>query len=161
VSIPPYGTKIIEALNTGGVTEGWATFSPPTGVTGYGILRQSVSGRADQEAVVPFSDTTVTTSTLIWDDTVFTTSVAIINPSAVNTTVTVTVHNDQGQTIGTASIPLSAGSHTATILRDVPGLSSMSGNRGYATFTVSSGNLAVLGLRFGNAAFTSIPTSDK
>jgi hypothetical protein len=161
VSLPPYGTKIIEALNTGAVTEGWATFSPPTGVTGYGVLRQSVAGRVDQEAVVPFSDSTVTTSTLVWDDTVFTTAVAIVNPSAVNTTVTVTVHNDQGQIIGTASIPLNAGNHTATILRDVSGLSSMSGHRGYATFTVSSGNVAVLGLRFADAAFTSIPTLDK
>jgi len=161
VSIPPYGTKIIEALNSGAVTEGWATFSPPTGVTGYGVLRQSVSGRDDQEAVVPFSDSTVTSSTLVWDDTVFTTAVAIVNPSAVNTTVTVTVHNDQGQIIGTASIPLNAGDHTATILRNVGGLSAMSGHRGYATFTVSSGNVAVLGLRFADAAFTSIPTLDK
>jgi hypothetical protein len=160
VSIPPYGTKIVEAPNAGAVTEGWATFTPPTGVTGYGVLRQSVTGRADQEAVVPFSDSTVTTSGLIWDDTAFTTAVAIINPSAVDTTVAVTVYNDQGVNIGTASIPLSAGNHTATILRDVSGLSSMNGNRGYATFTVSSGNVAVLGLRFGNAAFTSIPTSD-
>ena len=161
VSIPPYGTKIVEALNAGGVTEGWATFSPPTGVIGYGVLRQSVPGRADQEAVVPFSDTTATSSTLVWDDTVFTTAVAIVTPSAVNTTVTVTVYNDQGQTIGSASIPLNAGNHMATILRNVSGLSSMVGKRGYATFTVSSGNVAVLGLRFGGAAFTSIPTSDK
>jgi hypothetical protein len=161
VSIPPYGTKIVEALNAGGVTEGWATFSPPTGVIGYGVLRQSVPGRADQEAVVPFSGATVTSSALIWDDTAFTTAVAIVNPSAVNTTVTVTVYNDQGQTIGTASIPLNAGNHMATILRNVSGLSSMVGKRGYATFTVSSGNVAVLGLRFGGAAFTSIPTSDK
>src|ERR1017187_3269952 len=161
VSIPPYGTKIIEALNSGAVTEGWATFSPPTGVTGYGVLRQSVSGRDDQEAVVPFSDSTVTSSTLVWDDTAFTTAAAIVNPTAVHTTGTETVHNDQGQIIGTASIPLNAGNHTATILRGVAGLSSMSGHRGYATFTVSSGNVAVLGLRFADAAFTSIPTSDK
>jgi hypothetical protein len=165
VSIPPYGTTIIEAPNTGAVTEGWATFSPPTGVTGYGVLRQSISGRADQEAVVPFSDATVTSSTLIWDDTAFTTSVAIVNPSPVNTTVAVTVHDDQGRTIGTAYIPLSAGNHTATILRNVVIFSnsaySMTGHRGYATFTVNSGNVAVLGLRFGDVAFTSIPTSDK
>jgi hypothetical protein len=35
------------------------------------------------------------------------------------------------------------------------------GKRGSAQFTVAIGNVAVLGLRFNNAAFTSIPTADQ
>jgi len=37
----------------------------------------------------------------------------------------------------------------------------MIGNRGSAEFTVTSGNVAVLGLRFIGSAFTSIPTADR
>ena len=40
-----------------------------------------------------------------------------------------------------------------------PGLSGISGNRGSARFNVSTGAVAVRGLRFGGSAFTSIPTS--
>jgi hypothetical protein len=35
------------------------------------------------------------------------------------------------------------------------------GKRGSAQFTVAAGNVAVLGLRFNNAAFTSISTAGK
>jgi hypothetical protein len=34
------------------------------------------------------------------------------------------------------------------------------GTKGTAQFTVTSGNIAVLGLRFNVAAFTSIPTTN-
>ena len=37
--------------------------------------------------------------------------------------------------------------------------SAMAGQRGYATFTVTSGSVAVLGLRFNGSAFTSIPAN--
>jgi len=46
-------------------------------------------------------------------------------------------------------------------LRDLPGLGIIVGNRGSAEFTVTSGNVAVLGLRFRGSSFTSIPTLDK
>jgi hypothetical protein len=41
VTIPAYGTKIVEATNVGSLNQGYATFSLPAGVTGYGIFRQS------------------------------------------------------------------------------------------------------------------------
>jgi hypothetical protein len=56
---------------------------------------------------------------------------------------------------------LAAKSKTAIALRDLPGLGAMAGKRGSADFTVAFGNVAVLGLRFGGAAFTSIPTADR
>src|SRR5262249_42645356 len=48
---------------------------------------------------------------------------------------------------------------SATFLRDLPGLGGMVGKKGLAQFSVTSGNVAVLGLRFKDSAFTSIPSS--
>ena len=49
----------------------------------------------------------------------------------------------------------------AVALRALPGLGAMAGKRGSADFTVTFGNVAVLGLRFSAIAFTSIPTADR
>jgi hypothetical protein len=134
----------------------------PGGVVGYGIFRQSTPSRGDQEAVVPLSGISSRTSTLIWDDTNFVTAVAIVNTSSLDTVVTIIVRDIQGVTIGTATVPLAAKRKVAIALRDLPGLGAMAGRRGSADFTVNNfGNVAVLGLRFGGAAFTSIPTSDR
>jgi hypothetical protein len=161
LSLNPGATALIEAPNVGPLTQGYVSVALPGGVVGYGVFRQSASGRFDQEAVVPLSSTSSTTSTLIWDDTSYTTSVAIVNPSSLATTVTIVVRDSLGGTIGTTAVPLAANSKFASPLRDLPGLGAMTGNRGAADFTVSTGNIAVLGLRFAGSAFTSIPTADR
>jgi len=162
VSLMPGGTAIVEAPNTGSLSEGYVSASLPAGVSGYGIFRQTVPGRPDQEAVVPLSGTSTTTSTLIWDDSNFiTTSIAVVNLGAVRSTLTVTVRDPLGNILGTSQVAILAKSKLTVELRTLPGLAAMAGNRGSADFTLSSGNLAVLGLRFGNSAFTSIPTSDR
>jgi len=161
VNLAARGTAIIEAPNVGPLNQGYVSLSLPGGVTGYGVFRQSVPGSGDQEAVVPLSGASSTTSTLIWDDTNFTTAVAIVNPSSLNTMVTIVVRDESGATIGTSALSLAAKSKTAAALRDLPGLGAMAGKRGSADFTVAFGNVAVLGLRFSGAAFTSIPTADR
>ncbi len=161
VNLAGNGSAILEALDTGALTQGYITVSLPSDVIAYGVFRQSVPGRDDQEAVVPLSKLTDTSNTMIWDDTSHTTAVAIVNPSAAAVTVSVTVRDGSGNVIGTASIPLAAGAKTTSIMRDLPGLSGMAGKMGSAQFTVNSGNVAVLGLRFGGSAFTSIPTAEQ
>jgi hypothetical protein len=161
VSLAPRGTAIIEALNSGALSQGYVAVTLPGGVTGYGVFRQSVPGIPDQEAVVPLAGASTTTSTLIWDDTNFTTAVAIVNLSSVANTVSIVVRDSTGATIGTSSVSLAAKSKSAVALRDLPGLAGIAGHRGSADFSVGLGNLAVLGLRFGGAAFTSIPTTDR
>jgi hypothetical protein len=128
-------------------------------VYGYGVFRQSVAGRPDQEAVVPFSDASAISSTLTWDESNFVTAVAIVNPSSTAETVAVTLWDENGNAIGTSSIALAPATKTEAALRTLPGLSGMVGNRGSARFTASAGSVAVLGLRFDGSAFTSIPTS--
>ena len=161
VNIPGRGTVIIEALNSGALNQGYVSVALPGGVVGYGVFRQSVSGFPDQEAVVPLTSTSSTTSTLLWDDTNFVTGVAIVNPSSISTSVSIVVRDANGNTIGTANVALNAKSKTAIALRDLPGLAAMRGTRGSADFTVAFGNVSVLGLRFNGTAFTSIPTTER
>ena len=160
VNLAARGTAILEAPNTGSLLEGYASFALPAGVYGYGVFRQSVAGRPDQEAVVPFSDAGATSNTLTWDETSFVTAVAIVNPSSTAATVAINLWDDNGNAIGTSMVALAAGGKTESTLRTLPGLSGMVGQRGFAQFTATGGSVAVLGLRFDGAAFTSIPTAD-
>jgi hypothetical protein len=133
----------------------------PDSVTGYGVFRQVVEGRGEQEAVVPFSSATATRSTLIFDDSGFTTSVAVVNPGTSSGSIAIVARDSFGTQIGTSSVALPAGGKTAFVLRNAPGLASLANQRGTVEFTATSGNIAVLGLRFGGQAFTSIPTTDR
>jgi hypothetical protein len=155
------GTALIEAPNVGSLVQGYVTAVLPTGVAGYGVFRQSVAGVPDQEAVVPLSGNTATTSTLLFDDTKYITGVAVVNLASVNNAITATARDNQGNTLGTSTIPLAPNAKTALVLRNIPGLASVAGAIGSVDFTATIGNVAALGLRFNGSAFTSIPTSDR
>jgi hypothetical protein len=162
ITLAPQGTAVIEAPNTGSFTQGYALFTLPVGVTGYGVFRQSVPGKPDQEALVGVKSANGTSNTLTFDDTNgLTTSVAMVNPSTVAATVTITATDVNGTMIGTATQSLQPGTKFAGALRGFLGLAGIAGQRGSALFTVSSGNVSVLGLRFGSTAFTSIPTVEQ
>jgi P pilus assembly chaperone PapD len=159
VKLAAYGTAVVEAPNVGSLIQGYAAFTLPGGVFGYGVFRDSVAGQSDQEAVVPLSDAGASSNTLTWDETNLTTAVAIVNPSPTAANVGVTLWDENGNTIGTSSVALPPNGKTAAALRNLPGLSGMLGKRGSAQFKVSTGSVDVLGLRFGPSAFTSIPTT--
>jgi hypothetical protein len=161
VSLAARGTTVIQAPNVGSLVQGYVSVALPYGVTAYGVFRQSVPGQQDQEAVVPLSGTTATTSTLLFDDTNYTTGVAVVNLASVSTTISVTAYSNQGNVIGTSNIPLAANAKTAVVLRDLPGLAPLAGSLGSVDFAAPIGTLAALGLRFNGLAFTSIPTSDR
>ena len=162
VNLAERGSAVIEAPNSGSLVQGYATAALPTGVTGYGVFRYTAPGSAaGQEAVVPLSGVTATTSTMIFDETSYTTGVAVVGLGSSAVTVSVTAHNQQGNTLGTGSIQLAANGKTAVLLRDIPGLSGVVGKLGSVDFSVSSGNVAVLGIRTDGLAFTSIPTSNR
>jgi hypothetical protein len=161
VTLAPQASTIIEAQNVGDLTQGYATFSLPAGVTGYGVFRQSAEGRFDQEALVNFKSATGTATSLTWDDTSSVTTFALANPSSVSTTATITVWDSTGALVGTATVPLAAGAKVASAMYLLPGLGGMAGLRGSALITVPTGNVAVLGLRFRGSAFTSVPTTQE
>ena len=161
VSVPAQGTAIIEAPNSGSLQQGWARVDVPAGMVGYGIFRYtlSVPGQPTQlsEGEIPFANTSSTVSSLIFDDTAYVTAVAFANPSSVAASINITALNAAGQTIGTATQPLGAGARTAVVLRNFPGLAAVAGQRGTVQFTATTGAVSVLGLRFNNLTFTSIP----
>lgn len=157
VTIFAYGTAVIEAPNTGHLVQGYATFSLPAGVGGYGVFRITGDGAPDQEAVVPFSSSSSTSSTLTFDETATSTAVAIVNPSSVAATVAITVLDTDGSTIATSSLTLPVLNHTTAMLASLPGLAGIAGHRGSAQFSASTGSVAVLGLRAKGSAITSIP----
>jgi len=128
---------------------------------GYGVFRQTISGLPDQEAVVPLSSASSTTSTLIWDDTAFATGVAVVNVSSAAITVSITVRDTTGTSLGNATVSLPAKGKKAFFLRELAGVGPIAGKRGSADFTAPIGNIAVLGLRFNGSAITSIPTADR
>jgi hypothetical protein len=163
ITLAPNGTAVIEAQNAGStINQGYASVTLPAGVSGYGVFRQIVAGKPDQEALVGLKNANTTSSTLSWDDTSpLSTSIAIVNPSTVAATVTITVWDTNGNVIGTSSQGLQPGTKIANSMHAFLGLSGMTGQRGSAQFSVTSGNVAVLGLRFGNTAFTSIPVIEQ
>jgi Concanavalin A-like lectin/glucanases superfamily len=164
VTLAPGASAVIEAPNQGDLVQGYVSLVLPVGVNAYGVFRQSVPGVADQEAVVPLSPAGTRLQGLLFDETNFITGVAIVNPSSVDTTVTINVLDDTGAMLGSASVMLAAGAKTEGALRSFAGLEGIAGKRGTAIFTTPpqttmtpTGNVAVLGLRFNGLAFTSIP----
>ncbi len=162
VNLAARGTAIIEVPNTGNLAEGYVTAQLPSGVTGYGVFRFTPQGApVGQEAVVPLSGVTATTSTMIFDETSYTTGVAVVGVGSAAVTVNVTAYGTGGNTIGTGSIQLAANGKTAVLLKDIPGLGGVAGQRGSVDFSVSGANVAALGIRYNGQAFTSIPTSNR
>ena len=160
VTLAPGGSTVLEAPNVGTLNQGYVSVLLPVGVTGYGVFRQSIPGIADQEAVVPLAYPNVTTLTMVYDEINSTTAVAIVNATNAPTSITITVEDVNGNVIGTTAAPLvlQPGTKTEALLRTIPGLSGMAGNRGIAKFTLPSGGAVVLGLRAKGVALTSIPT---
>jgi hypothetical protein len=154
-------SALLEAPNQGSLTEGWVSLSLPGGVAGYAVLRQSMPGIPDQETVVPLSGASSTSSVLPFDDTNYTTEVAVANTSSLPVTVAVSALDNTGAIIGTTTIALTPFAKTEQALSSLQGLSGVTGNRGSAYLTVTSGSIAALGLRLNGAAFASIPTTDK
>jgi len=161
ITLGPNDTTIVEALNSGSLSQGYASVSLPVGVDAYAVFRQSVAGKADQEAVVTFKTANSTAESLIWDDTSLTTSVAMVNPSTATANVTITVLDPNGNLIGSTTQTLAPGNKTEGVLRGFLGLSGMAGQRGSALFTVATGNVSVLGIRFGATALTTIPVTQQ
>jgi hypothetical protein len=159
VSLGAQATTIIEAPNSGALTEGYVSMALPPGVKAYGVFRQSVPGVPDQEAVAPLASALSTTVSLTYDETSYITGVAIVNPSPVANTVTITVLDDTGAMVGSTTVNLPANGKAEAALRSYPPLAGIVGKRGTAIFTASAGNVAVLGLRFNGHAFTSIPAT--
>jgi hypothetical protein len=161
VNLNSRSTVILEAPNSDNLVQGWGAAFQPPGVVGYAVFRQSVQGRADQEAIVSLVPESDGIADLIYDDRAYTTAFTLANPGKNQNTIKVTVYGADGSQIGFSQVMVGPASKTAAILRSLPGLAGIAGSRGRATFSSDSGPFSVLGLRFGAEAFTSIPVNQR
>jgi hypothetical protein len=152
-------TAIIEAPNSGQLSQGYVSLALPPGVQAYGVFRQTVPGFPDQEAVAPLASGLTTTAKLTYDETQYITGVTIVNLGPASNAIAVTAVDNTGTVVGTTTLNLPANGKTEAVLSAISGLSGVAGKRGTVTFTASGGNVAALGLRFNGKAFTSIPTT--
>ena len=142
VNLAPRGTAIVEAPNSGSLSQGYVSVALPGGVTGYGVFRQSLQGLPDQEAVVPLSGTTATTSTLIFDDSNGKeTAVAVVNLSSFDTVVTAVARDNQGNNLEAARLPFQPGRRKPWLSEPSRVCRGVVGNMGSVDLTVNSGNL--------------------
>ena len=156
VSLDPAGSIQFETVGAAfDLTQGWALLSQSTNDTvgGMAIFRQSVSGRADQEAVVPIVSQYDNHFVLLFDNTNFVTAIAIANPTTQAVVIPVNIRNQFGEIIDQRTVRLGSYGHTAFALPDTWG--STSGRRGAIEFLTSGFGVGALGLRFNGAAFTS------
>lgn len=158
LTIAAGGTAVVDSPKSGAYTSGWAEISLPAGVAGYGVFRQVVAGRFPQEAVVPLSEDSKIAYNLTFDDTTgLTTSFAVANPGDTPINIQLVARGIGGDQLGAAQLTLGARTKQASRLIDVPGLAAVAGKRGSLEVRITAGKLSVMGLRFGEEAFTSIP----
>lgn len=156
VSLGPRATRVVSIPSTGSLTEGSIAIEAPDTVIGYGIFRQEKEGLNAQEGVVPFSSTTSTAATIVFDETDFVTAVAVLNPGSSPVVVTVRARDASGAEIGTFSLNLKPKHREAFEVRNRPEMTLIQGKRGVLEFSSTGGPVSVLGLRFNVLAFTSI-----
>jgi len=161
ITLAAGASTVIEAPNVGQLQQGYVSVTLPVGVTGYGVFRQSIPGKPDQEAVVPLSPTNTSNIPMVYDDTKYITGVAIANPTGSPATVTITVTDNTGTVIATSSGVLPPFTKIEGLLRSLPApftsLSQIAGTQGTVRFTTTTGAVVVLGLRANGTALTSIP----
>ncbi|MDW8224284.1 MAG: hypothetical protein RMJ82_15185 [Gemmatales bacterium] len=159
VSLPPGATIRLPPMAGTSLVQGWAEANLPSGVIGHAVFRQSVYGRADQEAVVPLTRSDARTAEFAFDEVGLSTTMAVLNPSQTPAVVAVTSYGENGAILGTSQLYLPPLSKRAMITREMTGQSGIGGKRGRIRLVIQNGALSVLGFRFGGEAFTSIPIS--
>ena len=121
-------------------------------MSGFAIFQN-----AGQEAVVPIETGAASSITLVFDNTNgLATGVALASSSGVQVAVPVTLFDETGATLGTASINLLANGHTSFLLTDqFPAATNI---RGSVEFGSIGGQIGALGIRATAAGtYTSIP----
>jgi hypothetical protein len=83
----------------------------------------------------------------------------VVSPKDEHAIGTIEFYDTGGALIGTLQLHIDPRAREAYVLRNQPGLAGMTGKRGLARMTLTSGAAAALGLRFVSEAFTSIPVS--
>jgi hypothetical protein len=157
VLLAPGASTALLAPDRGALVQGWVETGLPSGVGGHAVFRQSVAGRADQEAVVPLAPETSQHAHFVFDEEKTTTGIAFVNPSSQAASVTITVYNPDNAVLGTTRLQLGSKSKMVAVLKNLPDMTGVAGQYGRVAIESASGAISVLGLRFAGEAFTTIP----
>jgi hypothetical protein len=151
VTIPAKGLGSILTSGDGGLTQGSVGVDLPDGVTGFNLLKLATQNQPDQELVVPISKTNEQQKVvLVFDDTVINTQLAVHNPGTAEATITMTVRDDKGATVGTSELKLAAGRRAVVVLKDR--VADAAGKRGTVELSTGSGAVSATTIRFGGTA---------
>lgn len=151
VTISSRGLGVVALGADGSLTQGSASFDLPDGVTGSSLMKLSTQNAPDQELMVPIAKTTDQKQVVaVFDDTVINSLVAVSNPSGAAATITMTVRDDTGATVGSSDLKLAAGARAVFQLKDR--VADAAGKRGTLSFSTSDGAVDATVLRFGGSA---------
>ena len=156
-TLAPGQTTIYETTNTGNLDVGWASVTLGTTnnrITGFAIFRYRAPGAPDSEAIVNLGNTTDQNLVMLYDQVNgFATGLALVNPGAAAVTLSVTIRDVSGTTIGTGSVTLPPFSHQASFIGERFPITA--NKRGSVVIDGTAG-FSVLGLRFNpSGTFTS------
>lgn len=161
VSVAARGTAFVEFNDGVPLTQGWMLAQMPDGVTGYGVVRRTLEGTSDAEMTAPLLGSTTTVATLGFDEKQVDTRVAVVNPTGAEIAVKITVRDEAGAEVGTSTLALGAKRRETFLLRDRPELAGMVDKRGSAEFSVTSGAVSVVGLRYRGLSFTPVLAAER
>jgi PPE-repeat protein len=157
IIIPPGSSHVWQTTGTGPFSQGYAEVFTSSPVSGFAIFRQRVPGRFDQEAAVPVNAGSPSRFLLPFDNAGLTTTMAIANASdTAASTVNVVIRGSQQEILFGGNLTLPTRGQDAFSITDRFPVTA--GRRGIIEFTVLSGEISAIGLRFANEAFTSYKT---
>jgi photosystem II stability/assembly factor-like uncharacterized protein len=162
VVINPNATVVVSMEDQGASTSvGWADVLSSSGsLSGFAIFRYTSSPGTVSEGTAPLVTQFPTKVLVPYDNTGgFSTGMALVNLSTVPVSVTATLWNATGSSLGTQSIALVASGHASFFFPDK--FSATTGNQGFVTLQSNgSSGLTAVGLRFSPfGTFTSVPVT--
>lgn len=159
LSLAPKGSGFLEVPDGGPLTRGWVEVQLPDGVTGYGLIRQAVESRI-YETIVPLATTSSKEAVMLMDQTTASTLASVVNLGSEEVLLTVTARDQDGVTIGTATVPLAGKNALAGPVNLLPGLEGTPGKRGWLAVS-ATGPISVSLLRVNGEAITTLPVLQK
>jgi hypothetical protein len=160
-TIAPHAQFLMESAGPDGAPQltGWSEMMASNTMAGYGIFSNAP---LHWNALVPLETRNEANYTLAFDNTAdganaLSTGVAVANISSSPASIPVTIRDDAGTAIGSATIDLPARGHASFMLGAQ--YAAAAGKRGTIRFdTPGGGQISVLGLRaYGTEALTSLP----
>jgi hypothetical protein len=149
VTIPGRGLGFMTLPDSGSLAQGSLGVDLPDGVTGFAALRLSAQNMPDQELQIPIARTAdLTRTVVVFDDTKSDTQLAVANPGGAEASITLTVRDEKGATVGSAaSFRLAAGAKAVFLIKDR--VADAAGKRGTIELT---GGVSAVNIRFGGSA---------